>query len=465
MWYENGTFTSGDSRRPRGAPAAARASTTTRRFQTGTFDVGGCGGTIYYPEAERSFRQADLRRQPRAERVAPRRGRSSRSPRRSRGRTRASSTYDHGRTCRCRRRASTTASSSARPLPPPVRSPGSSGSTAPSMARRYDNGLARGRRAGLGVGVQLGRLVGRSGHGLHQLPVRERLVRATRQSRAHQVLLGAPHQPKRGLSLEIAGGAAYLLPAEVWYPAGSAAHQRAAAATRASPCRTSGTSGRPSATAARRSATSAAPRSRGRRSTSFSFSRRVLVRVPARRRRTRQYTIRSQVAERRLQLGQRRRASPCRRATAGSSNQTEGLPARRGRAGRWRRSPTEWNGGKGAGHPSGPVRNIMAMKKVVRIDALPESAWRYAGYDAIVCIDVLLSSTTIVTALAQGRRVFAAPDPGPRAVVPVPGGGRRGRHRRRRARGRRGCATPGRRRSPPPRAARATSSTCRPSPR
>jgi phosphosulfolactate phosphohydrolase-like enzyme len=53
----------------------------------------------------------------------------------------------------------------------------------------------------------------------------------------------------------------------------------------------------------------------------------------------------------------------------------------------------------------------MAMKKVVRIDALPESAWRYAGYDAIVCIDVLLSSTTIVTALAQGRRVFAAPTP------------------------------------------------------
>jgi phosphosulfolactate phosphohydrolase-like enzyme len=51
----------------------------------------------------------------------------------------------------------------------------------------------------------------------------------------------------------------------------------------------------------------------------------------------------------------------------------------------------------------------MAIKKVVRIDALPESAWRYVGYDAIVCIDVLLSSTTIVTALAQGRRVFAAP--------------------------------------------------------
>jgi phosphosulfolactate phosphohydrolase-like enzyme len=53
----------------------------------------------------------------------------------------------------------------------------------------------------------------------------------------------------------------------------------------------------------------------------------------------------------------------------------------------------------------------MPIKKVVRTDALPESAWRYAGYDAIVCIDVLLSSSTILTALAQGRRVFAAPTP------------------------------------------------------
>jgi phosphosulfolactate phosphohydrolase-like enzyme len=47
-------------------------------------------------------------------------------------------------------------------------------------------------------------------------------------------------------------------------------------------------------------------------------------------------------------------------------------------------------------------------RRFVRIDALPESAWRYSRYDAIVCIDVLLSSTTIVTAVAQGRRVLPA---------------------------------------------------------
>jgi phosphosulfolactate phosphohydrolase-like enzyme len=52
----------------------------------------------------------------------------------------------------------------------------------------------------------------------------------------------------------------------------------------------------------------------------------------------------------------------------------------------------------------------MAGKRTVRIDSLPESAWRYSGYDAIVCVDVLLSATTVVTAVAQGRRVKLAPD-------------------------------------------------------
>jgi phosphosulfolactate phosphohydrolase-like enzyme len=52
----------------------------------------------------------------------------------------------------------------------------------------------------------------------------------------------------------------------------------------------------------------------------------------------------------------------------------------------------------------------VATKKFVRTDALPASAWRCAGYDAIVCIDVLLSATTIVTALSRGRRVFTAPN-------------------------------------------------------
>lgn len=54
----------------------------------------------------------------------------------------------------------------------------------------------------------------------------------------------------------------------------------------------------------------------------------------------------------------------------------------------------------------------MTGRRVVRIDGLPESAWRYTGYDAIVCIDVLLSATTIVTAVAQGRRVFPTSTPG-----------------------------------------------------
>lgn len=56
-------------------------------------------------------------------------------------------------------------------------------------------------------------------------------------------------------------------------------------------------------------------------------------------------------------------------------------------------------------------------QRLVRIDALPESAWRCSGYDAIVCVDVLLSATTIVTGLALGRRVFSAPAAGQAAWV------------------------------------------------
>jgi hypothetical protein len=58
-----------------------------------------------------------------------------------------------------------------------------------------------------------------------------------------------------------------------------------------------------------------------------------------------------------------------------------------------------------------------ATKKLVRTDALPDSAWCCAGYDAVVCIDVLLSATTIVTALSQGRRVSSLT--GARALADV----------------------------------------------
>jgi hypothetical protein len=62
----------------------------------------------------------------------------------------------------------------------------------------------------------------------------------------------------------------------------------------------------------------------------------------------------------------------------------------------------------------------MPGRKTVRIDALPESAWRYAGYDAIVCVDVLLSATTLVTGVAQGRRVRTAAGPEQVAAASAP---------------------------------------------
>ncbi len=48
----------------------------------------------------------------------------------------------------------------------------------------------------------------------------------------------------------------------------------------------------------------------------------------------------------------------------------------------------------------------MSSKMTVKIDAFPESAFRYLGYDAIVCVDVIRATTTAVTAVAQDRRVF-----------------------------------------------------------
>jgi phosphosulfolactate phosphohydrolase-like enzyme len=47
-------------------------------------------------------------------------------------------------------------------------------------------------------------------------------------------------------------------------------------------------------------------------------------------------------------------------------------------------------------------------RRKVRIDAFPESVFRYLDYDAIVCTDVILASTSLVTAVSTGRRVFAA---------------------------------------------------------
>lgn len=44
----------------------------------------------------------------------------------------------------------------------------------------------------------------------------------------------------------------------------------------------------------------------------------------------------------------------------------------------------------------------------VVIDAFPDSAFRRRGSDAIACIDVMLATTTLVSAAAEGRRAFPA---------------------------------------------------------
>jgi phosphosulfolactate phosphohydrolase-like enzyme len=53
----------------------------------------------------------------------------------------------------------------------------------------------------------------------------------------------------------------------------------------------------------------------------------------------------------------------------------------------------------------------MTPARKVKIDALPESAYRHLERDAIVCIDAMLAGTIAVTALALGRRVFTVNNP------------------------------------------------------
>jgi phosphosulfolactate phosphohydrolase-like enzyme len=52
-------------------------------------------------------------------------------------------------------------------------------------------------------------------------------------------------------------------------------------------------------------------------------------------------------------------------------------------------------------------RKARPARREVRIDALADSVCRHVDH-AIVCIDVLLSSTTVATSLAQGRRTLLA---------------------------------------------------------
>jgi phosphosulfolactate phosphohydrolase-like enzyme len=51
---------------------------------------------------------------------------------------------------------------------------------------------------------------------------------------------------------------------------------------------------------------------------------------------------------------------------------------------------------------------VRDARPTVVIDAFPDSPFRRRGSDAIACIDVMLATTTMVSAVAAGRRVFAA---------------------------------------------------------
>ena len=60
----------------------------------------------------------------------------------------------------------------------------------------------------------------------------------------------------------------------------------------------------------------------------------------------------------------------------------------------------------------------MGGSRTFKIDAFPASAFRYLERDAIVCIDVICASTTLVTAVSRGRKAIPAASPdGARALA------------------------------------------------
>jgi len=214
MWYENAEFlgATGTS-----WSTGGRASLDwSRRLSRGTFDLGAYGGTLYYPEID-SFQQAIYG------------GHLALATKPS---TRTELTLDQSfaRT-NTRQLAFDTGDV---PLPTTGLYTASTAlglthrlSRSWEMAvegafemRKYDAAaFVDGEQAG--VGLKVGRLVGRSG-AVYLGYQFENGWFADAWSRAHQVLLGARRKPKRGLELEAAAGAAYMEPGSKVYPAGSA---------------------------------------------------------------------------------------------------------------------------------------------------------------------------------------------------------------------------------------------------
>jgi hypothetical protein len=214
MWYENARFlgATGTS-----WSTGGRASLDwSRRLQRGTFGIGAYGGTLYYPEID-SLQQAvygghlglATRPSTRTELTL------DQSFARTNTRQLAFDTGDVPLPTTGLYTASTTAGLTHR-----LSQSWEMGIDGAFEMRKYDAAaFVDGEQ--VGVGVRIGRLVGRSG-AIYLGYQFENGWFADAWSRAHQAVLGVRRKPKRGLELEATAGAAYLEPGGKVYPAGSA---------------------------------------------------------------------------------------------------------------------------------------------------------------------------------------------------------------------------------------------------
>jgi hypothetical protein len=215
-WYENAQFVGSANSSSTWSSSGRATLGYSRRFRSGSFNLAGFGGTIYYPEID-SFNQATYGG--------------------SLGLNIASSPHTQFTLGQSVAR-SNTRQIEVVPGDVPLPTTGLySASTSLGLThqlsrswqlglngvfalRRYDEAaLVDGEQAG--AGVQLGHRVGR----WSTLFLRYEFGNswyASEQSRAHQVLLGTQRHPARGVAIELAAGAAYLEPSQSFYPAGSA---------------------------------------------------------------------------------------------------------------------------------------------------------------------------------------------------------------------------------------------------
>jgi hypothetical protein len=211
VWYDNARYVTSAA----WSTSGTASLDYNRRLREGSFGIGAYGGTIYYPEIE-GINQATYGANLRLG-TASRRTSFSLTQNFARTNTRQ---FDYVTEDVPLPTTGVYIATSALGIGRRLAQEWELGLSGSFSMRRYDgDSFVDGEQ--VNAGVQLAHLIGRSGGVYLSYQFGNEWYSET-QSRAHQALLGARHRPAKGVNFEIAGGVAYVEPAEKVYPAGMA---------------------------------------------------------------------------------------------------------------------------------------------------------------------------------------------------------------------------------------------------